>query len=247
MVLGNAGRRVIRNPAIADELLIGASWYLNPKDVQNGYTTISFRRFRDRFCRTFNGGTCARALDAVLSEEPTSGRPWADLLSVSTLVLFRPTFPETDLMQPPEGWSLSAVTDHTVVWTRDERLPTAGGVVATSARTAVAEEVVTDREVRLRVTSVGPDGGTVTLSRLAWPGYAVEGGELAAPVDGILVQVAVPGGSAGSTVTVRWDPPGWTLELWALSTAVLAGSAWVVLTWLRSWRRRRQRDAPSPG
>ena len=245
MVLGNAAPQVVKNSAIADELLVGASWYLNPQDVQNGYTTISFRTFREKFCRTYNGGTCAEALGAVLSTEPTTGRPWADLLSVSTLVLFRPSFPETDLMQPPEGWSLSEVTDHTVVWTRDDRLPTAGGVVATSERASVAEELVTDREVRFVVTAVGPDGGAVTLSRLAWPGYSVEGGKLAAPVEGMLVQVEIPAGSAGSTVTVRWDPPGWTLELWALSTAVLAGSAWVVLTWLRSWRRRR--DAPSPG
>lgn len=240
MVLGNAGTQVIKNPAIADELLIGASWYLNPKDVQNGYTTISFRTFRDTFCRRFNGGTCTKALGAVLSQEPTTGRPWVDLLSVSTLVLFRPSFPQTDLMLPPEGWSLSAVTDHTVVWTRDERRPTAGGVVAASGQTAVAEELVTDRVVRLRVTTVGSDGGTVTLSRLAWPGYSVEGGELVDPVGGMLVRVAVPAGSAGSTVTLRWDPPGWTIELWALSTAVLAGSAWVILSWLGSRRRRRR-------
>jgi len=252
MVLGNAGRRVITKPAIADELLIGASWYLNPKNVQNGYTTISFRRFRDRFCRTFNGGTCAKALPAVLAVEPTTGRPWADLLSVSTLVLFRPSFPQTDLMQPPEGWRLSGVTQYTAVWTRDERLPTAGGVVATSAGSAVAEEHVTDREVRFRVTRVGAGGGTVTLSRLAWPGYSVEGGELLAPVEGILVNVAIPEGSAGSTVTVRWDPPGWTIELWALSTAVLAGSAWAVMAWLGPRRRRqaapaRRDDAARPG
>ena len=101
----------------------------------------------------------------------------------------------------------------------------------------MAEELVTDRVVRLRVSTVASDGGTVTLSRLAWPGYSVEGGELVAPVDGMLVRVAIPAGSAGSTVTVRWDPPGWTLELWALSTALLAGSVWVVLTWL-GWRRR---------
>jgi hypothetical protein len=246
MVLGNAGTQVVRNPAIADELLIGASWYLNPEDVQNGYTTISFRAFRDRFCRTFNGGTCAKALGAVLSTEPTTGRAWVDLLSVSTLVHFRPSFPEVDLMQPPKGWSLSAVTDHTVVWTRDERLPTAGGVVAASAQSAVTEELVTDREVRLRVTTVGPDGGTVTLSRLAWPGYSVEGGELAAPVDGVLVRVAIPAGSAGSTVTLRWDPPGWTLELWALCTAVLTGSVWVLLAWSGA-RRRRRRESRSPG
>ena len=153
-------------------------------------------------------------------------------------MLFRPSFRKAVLMQPPPGWSLSATTAHTVVWTRDERLPTAGGVVATSAQTTVTEQLVTDREVRLGVTAVGPEGGTVTLSRLAWPGYSVQGGRLVAPLDDVLVRVAVPAGATGSTVTVRWDPPGWTLELVALGTALLAGSAWAVLAWLGSRRRR---------
>jgi hypothetical protein len=167
-----------------------------------------------------------------------------DLLSVSTLVLFRPSFRTTDLMSPPAGWSVTSVTRYTVVWRRDERLPSAGGVVATSAGSSVTQERVTDREVRLRVDAVGPQGGTVTLSRLAWPGYSIEGGELLAPLDGFLVHVAIPETSAGSTVTVRWDPPGWTLELWALSTAVLAGSVWAVVAWLGPWRRRQATPVP---
>jgi hypothetical protein len=79
------------------------------------------------------------------------------------------------------------------------------------------------------VTSVGSRGGTITFSRLAWPGYSVQGAELVEPVSGTLVRVAVPAGSAGSTVTLRWDPPGWMIELSALATAILAGVLWVVL------------------
>lgn len=238
MVLGNPVSQVVLDPSIADDLLIGSSWYLDPHDVQNGYTTISFRAFRDRFCRMFNGGTCGKALARVLAAEATTGRPWVDLLSVSTLVLYRPSFPDTDLTAAPAGWSVTAETEHTVVWTRDEPLPTAGGVVLTSPGSAVTEEGRSEREVRLRVTEVGPEGGTVTLSRLAWPGYTVEGGELAAPLDDMLVQVAVPAGSAGSTVTVRWSPPGWALELAALAAAVLGGLLWAVLAALRSRRAR---------
>lgn len=247
MVLGNPTSRVVADPEIADELLIGSAWYLDPEAaVQNGYTTINFRAFHSRFCRRFNGGTCSKALGAVLATEPTTGRPWADLLSVSTLVLFRPSFPTTDPMQPPAGWTTSAVSEHTVVWTRDDPVPSAGGVVATSPGTAVSEELVTDREVRLRVTSVGSGGGTVTLSRLAWPGYSVEGGELAAPLRKMLVRVAVPAGAAGSTVTVRWHPPGWALELTALATALLAGSAWALLAALGPRRRRRVHPDAAP-
>jgi len=246
MVLGTAPTQVARNPAIANELLAGSTWYLNPKDVQNGYTTIGFRRFHARFCRSYNGGTCVKALPRLLAEEPTTGRQWVDLLSVSTIVLFRGSFPQSPQLVPPSGWSRSAVTDFTVVWTRNERLPTAGGVVATSAQSAVVEELVSPRQVRLRVTAVGPDGGTVTLSRLAWPGYSVQGGELVAPVDRMLVRVAIPAGSAGSTVTVRWDPPGWTLEIAALCMALLGGCLWVGLAW-RGSRRRRQPDPAPPG
>jgi hypothetical protein len=110
--------------------------------------------------------------------------------------------------------------------------------VATTPGTTVTEELSTDREVRLRVTAVGFGGGTVTLSRLAWPGYSAEGAELAAPLRKTLVRVSVPAGSAGSTVTVRWDPPGWTLELAALATALVAGTAWAVLAALGGRRRR---------
>lgn len=255
MVVGNAETLMFRNPAVADELLIGASWHLNEKDVQNGYTTINFNRFREKFCRQLRGGTCTGALRALQSTDSTTGRLWVDLLSVSTLVFFRPSFPTTDLRNPPAGWTLSEVTEFTVVWTRDERLPTAGGVVATS-HAAVDEELVTDRVVRLRVTTVGSDGGTVTLSRLAWPGYSIEGGELVEPLDGMLVRMAIPAGSAGSTVTVRWAPPGWGLELAAWWTAVMTGLLWVVVERRRArdpagisrgWRRRRLRGRRARG
>lgn len=243
MVLGNAETMILRNPAIADELLIGSSWYLSPKHVQNGYTTINFRRFQQKFCRALRGGTCTRVLNALLSRDATTGRQWVDLLSVSSLVFFRPSFPKTDLMQPPAGWTVSEAKDFTVVWKRDQPVPTAGGVVATSAGVTVNEESNTDREVRLRLASVGSTGGTVTFSRLAWPGYSVEGAQLVEPVGGMLVRVAVPAGSAGSTITVRWDPPGWTVELGALWTAMVAGLLWSLLAGLRS---RGHRDVSGP-
>lgn len=251
MVLGNADyyekSEIVRNPAIADDLLIAASWYLHPKDVQNGYTTISHRAFRERFCRVFNGGTCTRALTALMSTEPTSGKPWVDLLSVSTLVLYRPFFPDTDLTDPPAGWSVSETTPYTVVWRRDTRLPTAGGVVAASEGLRVEQTTGAAREVALRVDSVGAEGGTVTLSRLAWPGYTVSGGELADPLDDILVRVTVPAGSAGSTITVRWEPPGWKVEVAAWSTAVVGGVLWVLLAWLVRLRHRRRVPLTEPG
>lgn len=238
MVLGNAESRAIHDQEVAHELLIGSMWYLQQEPVQNGYTTINFRRFRARFCRAFNGGTCAAALRSVLATEPTTGRPWADLLSVSTLVFFRPSFPHTDLAHPPPGWSVRQTSTNTVVWTRDSTVPTAGGVVAATPGLGVQELQRSDRAVSLRVTEVGHSGGTLTFSRLAWPGYAVDGGTLSEPLGGALLRVHVPPGSAGSSVTVSWDPPGWTLERTSLAAALAGGLLWVAAARVRLWRRR---------
>ncbi|MFQ6170471.1 hypothetical protein ACK8HX_02595 [Oryzobacter sp. R7] len=248
IVLGNPDyyekSQMVRNAAIADDVLIAASWYLSEKSVQNGYTTISHRPFRERFCRVFNGGTCTRALAELLEVEPTTGKPWVDLLSVSTVVLYRPYFPDDVERRPPPGWSITDTTDFTVVWNRAEQLPTAGGVVATSGGLAVSEVGVDDRRVRLRVDRVGAQGGTVTFSRLAWPGYRVEGGTLAAPLDDVLVRVEVPPGAAGRTVTLAWSPPGWAIEVAALVTALAGGLLWVLAAAVGS--RRRHEPATSP-
>ena len=237
MMLGKPSGPLIHEPQIADELLMGAMWYLSGKDVQNGYTTINFRRFDERFCRVYSGGTCAGALKALFTADAATGRPWVDLLSVSTIAFFRPWFKATDLNRPPPGWSVSQDTAYTVVWRRDAPVPTAGGVVATTPGLRVQEQHRSDREVALRVTAVGAAGGTMTLSRLAWPGYAVRGGSLGTPLADTLVRVTVPAGSVGSVVTVRWDPPGWALELAALWSALLLGVLWALLA---AWGARRR-------
>ena len=94
--------------------------------------------------------------------------------------------------------------------------------------------------VRFRVDSVPAGGGQVVLSRLDWPGYSVDGGELAPSVRGYLLTVDVDDAAAGSVVTVSFTPPGWTIGLVsiALATAgILVWGAWSAL----AARRRRAR------
>lgn len=84
-------------------------------------------------------------------------------------------------------------------------------------------------------------GGRVTFSRLAWPGYRVSGAAtLAEPPDTYLLTVDVPASARGETLTVRFSPPGWPLEVAAWLVSVLASVAWIL--WPR-WRRRRARAA----
>lgn len=239
LVIGNYDAASFKHPSIAKDLLVGSTWYRNPATVTNSYSTIRFRAFVDRFCRHYNGITCSGMLKAVLADEPTTGRPWVDLLSISTLVMYRPAFPAARLDQPPAGWTIVAQSRWSVTWVRDHPVPGAGGVVWTSSGVRVDQQHVGDQSVRFRVASVPAGGGTVIFSRLAWPGYAVSGASLASPTDKFLVTVHLAPSSAGRTVTLDWNPPGWGIEVAAWWLAVLGGLAWSLAMGVRGWRRRR--------
>jgi hypothetical protein len=245
MVIGDYSAQSFTRPRLAKELLVGSTWYRNPATVQNGYSTIRFRTFNARFCRTYNGLTCPGALKAVLAEEPTTGRPWIDLLSISTLVMFRPDFTDAVLAQPPAGWTVAGTSRWTVTWVRDDPVPTAGGAVSTSADVRISEQHGSARSVRFRVDRVPAGGGTVVFSRLEWPGYTVSGASLAAPTANMLVTVRLDPSSAGRTVTVAWSPPGWRSELAAWWLAVLGGLAWSLALVVLSMRHRRRAPATS--
>jgi hypothetical protein len=61
---------------------------------------------------------------------------------------------------------------------------------------------------------------------------------VAKPVDGYLLTVDLPADAAGRTVTVRYSPPGWHLELVTLWLAVLGGIAWCGASVVSRRRRR---------
>jgi hypothetical protein len=98
------------------------------------------------------------------------------------------------------------------------------------------------RTVRLHVDSTAADGGSVVLSRLAWPGYTVDGGTLADPLRDYLLRVDLPAGSTGTDVVVSFSPPGWTVELGALVVSVAGAVLWGAAAGLGTRRRRRRRE-----
>ena len=63
-------------------------------------------------------------------------------------------------------------------------------------------------------------------------------GRVAQPVDGYLLTVDLPADATGRTVTVRYSPPGWHLELASLGLAVLGGVAWCGVVAVSRRRRR---------
>lgn len=235
LVVGDLNTLVESDPSAVREVLDGSAWYLNPHRVQNSYTTIGHSRFRDRYPITYEGSTEPGVLDTLFTREPTTGRLRVDLLAVSTLVLVRDDFPAQRLAAPPRGWRLAGSTGHTVTWVRRRPVPGAGRPVWSSGGTSVSLVSADDRAARLRVEAVPPGGGRVVLSALDWPGYRADTGSIGAPVDGYLVTVDLPADAAGRTVTVRYSPPGWPLEVAAWWVAVSAGLVWSVLA-----RRRRR-------
>lgn len=224
-------------------LLFGHMWRLTDEPVVNGYSTIGYLAFAKRFCPTYLGTHCGRALDEMLAVEPETGRRYVDLLSISSLVIGRN--PTILRREPPDGWHVADVGPRSVTWVRDRPLPLPGGVTWVTPGS------------QLRVTGTGrlgtsfvldevPAGGArVVLSRLAWPGYRVEGAEdagLGRRLSRMLLTVRVPESAEGEEIRVTFRPPGWRAEVAALVAAALIGLGWTG-GWLRS--RRRTRTGPS--
>jgi len=235
VAVGSAERALHSRPGTADEVLVGSTWYLNPHPIHNAGTAISFRAYYEKFCMRWSGSTCRDALATLFEREPLTGRRWVDLMSISTVLVVRGVYPGMRLLHPPAGWHVAVRGVFTVTWVRDSPVPTAGGVVWSSPGTLVQTISSTDRDVSFRVRAVPARGGKVVLSRLAWPGYDVEGGgaHLGKPVDDMLLTVVVPPGTEGGVVHLHYSPPGWRLELltWWLGVglAVLWSLAYLVL------------------
>ncbi|MBB6628954.1 hypothetical protein H5V45_16635 [Nocardioides sp. KIGAM211] len=220
------------HPEVSQAMLTGSMWDLTGKPVHNGYTTIGFRGYNDRFCLRYNGEACPAALAAMFTVQPETGLRWVDLHAISTLVLYDD--PDVPVGDPPAGWHVAGRNGVVVTWVRDDVVPTAGGVVWSSAGTQVHQVAQSETSTSFVVDAVGDDP-SVVLSRLAWPGYEVDGARFGSPLERQLVRVELDPDRVGETVTVTFRPPGWHLELATLGGAVLLGAGWCVV----AKRRRR--------
>ena len=247
LVVGDDEQALIADPGVAKDFLIASSWYLSPQVVQNEYTTIGYKTYNDRYCIHYNGTTCPGALKKLFSMAPGTTVPRIDLLSISTLQIFRKDFSDQTMSSPPTGWHVAAKTDSAVTWVRDNPLPTSGGVSWTSAGTETRTVSQSQQKVVLSVGAVPASGGRVVLSRLDWPGYGVSGAAHVAPTDGYLLTIDVPASAQGSTIQISFDPPGWTVEKEAGAAAAFGLVLWVFLHEVLIGRRRRSAAARTAG
>ena len=65
MVVGDVDTLVQAEPSAVRDFLDGSAWYLNPHRVQNTFTTIGFRAFRDRFPYHYDGDQIIRERDKL--------------------------------------------------------------------------------------------------------------------------------------------------------------------------------------
>jgi hypothetical protein len=226
---------------VFDEVEFANMWYLTDRvNVLNLYTPVEYQAMAADLCLAYDGRTCPEAVDTLFETDPDTGATVADLLSLDSVQLIEDadtSVADLAAETPPAGWSQSFVGRHSVVWTRDRPTGDVGSVTWTSPGTDVEIIEDTPLSTTFRVTAVPSDGGRVALSRLAWPGYTVEGGELGAPVRGYLTSVDVPGGSTGTTITVRFAPPGWSLIVAGMIGSVLFTIVVAILAQRRRTRR----------
>jgi hypothetical protein len=226
--VGDSESELQSDPAAASELPVGSAWYLTGLTSQSTYTAISEAAYKDRYCVYYQGSSCPGLLHRLFAVEPTTGRERVDLLGVGSLLLVRGQVPSASIASPPPGWRVAASNRYAVLWTRRTPVAGAGSVAWTSGGTTLSHVRASATATTFRVDRIGPDGGTVVLRLLDWPGYATSVGSLADPVDGYLVTLHLPASAAGETVDVGFHPPGWLAELAALAAALLGGAAWSV-------------------
>lgn len=228
------------SPELWSETLFANSWYVNPHSVINRYQLLGFQGFNATMCLGYLGETCPELADNLFEEREATGMTLADELSISSVQLIKSEDTDEYLDAPPEGWSVADDGEFTQLWTRDDPVDTAGGVIATTPGLELSDVSRTPESVSFVVDSLPSDGGTVTFSRLAWPGYQVSGAELGEPADGFLLTVDVPAGHAGP-VTVTFVPAGLPAALALVAVALLGTFAWAVVF------HRRRRLVRLPG
>lgn len=239
------------SPDAWNETLMANMWYLSPASVQNRYQLIGFAEYNAALCLRYLGGTCPELVEELFETQDDTGLTLVDQLSIDNIQILKGSVRKLRWANPPTGWSIADDNDIAVLWTRDEPVGPAGGVVWASPGTEVNEIDRTDTSVSFSVTGVPAGGGRVALSRLAWPGYSADGARVSdTPIDRYLLTVDLPGDAAGSTVTVAFAPPGWPIEVASWLISVLGVLAWSLALVVLNRRRTRSRPrsvAPGTG
>jgi hypothetical protein len=226
-------------PSDYRETLLGNSWYVTGKPVQNAYSSVYYPGYGDQVCMQFNGLTCSGLYERLFQPVKGSdtGTDLVDLIGASTVQVIKAqrgsdptkTVSRRDWEDVPSGWRIVEDTATTRTIVRDAPMKGSGGIAWTSEGTKVSLLHDDPMGSTFRVDSVPDGGGAVALALIPWPGYQVSGAELRAePIDGFLLGVDVSAADVGRTVTVSFWSPGWQVQLASAAAAILLTMAWAI-------------------
>lgn len=220
----------------------------------NNYTGVSYRAYMRHLCMSYYGGTCQSLYANLWKRDTDSSWPLADLLRLQTVVvqtrqhvldaLNPPAVPGQKPAKPlviPAGWTVRKLDDHTLVLNRRAPLPWPDGRVSyTAPGVHVTADTVASDGVGETLRYTG--SGEVRIAALLWPGWraTIDGhtAELKGTDVGIIKVLLPPARPGGSTLQLRFQPPGYRIgEAMALLGLALAGL--VVGFWYRGRRRMR--------
>ena len=219
------------------ETLLANNWYITGKDAASVYTVVRHKRMSEILCTGERGETCPLAFARLFAPD-ADGRTIADDMMLNTVVVMRDD--DNDRPRAPEGWTVET-QEFTWIVRRDEPVARAGSVIHTEGAEVTVQQV-SSTEVTFRVDETSGGGGSVSFSRLAWPGYTTEGpATIGESRRDFLLTVDLEDAQPGDEVTVQFRPPGWGLELGAAGLAVLLALGWSVAHPVA--RRRRDRAA----
>jgi hypothetical protein len=231
-------------PGIWDETLFANSWYVNPSSVVNRYQLLGFNGFNETVCLGYSGETCPELAERLFEVRSDTGLTLADELAVSSVQIIKSDDTEKYLDAPPDGWHVTDDSTYTQLWVRDDPVPSAGGVVSVDQDATVSDVETTPESVRLHVRNDSDAPARIVFSRLAWPGYSIQGATQADSADGFLLSVTVPAGYDGE-VSAVFRPAGITLSVALIIASVVGIAAWAI--GLAVLRRRRTQDARTEG
>jgi hypothetical protein len=241
IVVGGPLNGVIR-PQDWSETLVANLWYVPQARVQNAYTTVFYPGYGDAMCMQYQGATCPQLYTRLFEKQAESGNTLADDIAVSSVQVVKSVVPKSLWSHVPAGWHVAHDDAITRLIVRDRPVDPAGGVVWTSKGLSVRVTHEDAMGVDFTVEKAPSRGGRVALSRIAWPGYRVDGATMSSKkTDGFLMTLDVAKGTAGRTVHVAFVSPGAIIEETALILIALVTVLWVIGR-ARPWRRSRRHE-----
>jgi hypothetical protein len=211
------------------ETLVANLWYVPEARVQNAYTTVFYPGYGDAMCMQYQGATCPELYTRLFEKQAETGQTLADDIAVSSVQVVKSVVPKSEWSHVPAGWHIAHDDAITRLIVRNRPVNPAGGVVWVSKGVSVRVTHEDAMGIDFTVEKVPSHGGRVALSRIAWPGYRVDGATMSAKkTDGFLMTLDVAKEAAGHTVHVAFVSPGAIVEESALILIAFATVMWVL-------------------